>query len=316
LQNRRTFPSVPGAGRSAAPSAGETTAIASGASARETGNWRDVIEMQVLVSVDMEGIAGVVHGNDIKPGHPEYERNRQLLTAEANAAVRGVHAYQAGARVLITEAHADFRNLLPEKLDRRAELLRGTPKPYGMMAGLAEDIDAVLFIGYHGKAGTARSVMAHTISGRVIADVRCNGRSLGELGLNTALAAHSGVPPVLVTGDDTVAAEAADVAPGMHAVVVKRALGAQAAALLHPDEACNSIEQEVPKALADRDGVQALHFDGPVLLEVQVLRPEMTEHALLIPGIERPDGCTLRYPAPDFPTAYQVTELVAMLGAI
>lgn len=218
--------------------------------------------------------------------------------------------------MLVTEAHAEFRNLLPELLDRRAELLRGTPKPGGMMAGLAADTDAVLFIGYHGKAGMPRSVMAHTISGRVIADVRCNGRSLGELGLNTALAAHHGVPPVLVSGDDTVAAEAADVAPGIRCVVVKHALGARAAALLHPEEACDRIEREVPTALAGREAVRPLHLDGPVQLEVQVLRPQMTEHALLVPGMEREDGCTLRYAAPDFPTAYQLTELIATLGAI
>ena len=125
--------------------------------------------MRVLVSVDMEGIAGVVDRDDISPGHGEYERNRKLLTAEASAAVRGVHAYEADAQVLVTEAHAAFRNLLPELLDRRAELLRGDPKPDGMMAGLAPDVDAILFIGYHGKAGTARSVMSHTISGGVIA---------------------------------------------------------------------------------------------------------------------------------------------------
>jgi D-amino peptidase len=275
-----------------------------------------VIDMRVLISVDMEGIAGVVHPDDIQPGHSEYERNRKLLTAEANAAVRGVHAYDAHAEVLVTEAHAQFRNLLPELLDRRAELLRGTPKPDGMMAGLAGDIDAVLFIGYHGKAGTARSIMAHTISGRVIADVRCNGRSLGELGLNAALAAHHGVPPVLVSGDDTVAAEAASVAPGMRCVVVKRALGARAAALVHPDEACERLEREVPEALDGRAAVQPLRFDGPVQLEVQVFRPHMTEHALLVPGMEREDGCTLLYAAPDFPTAFQVTELIATLGAI
>jgi D-amino peptidase len=47
-----------------------------------------------------------------------------------------------------------------------------------------------------------------------------------------------------------------------------------------------------------------------------VLRPQMTEYALLVPGMEREDGCTLRYAAPDFPTAYQLTELIATLGAI
>ena len=272
--------------------------------------------MRVLVSVDMEGIAGVVDRDDISPGHGEYERNRKLLTAEASAAVRGVHAYEADAQVLVTEAHAAFRNLLPELLDRRAELLRGDPKPDGMMAGLAPDVDAILFIGYHGKAGTARSVMSHTISGGVIADVRCDGRSLGELGLNTALAAHSGVPAVLVSGDDTVAAEAADVAPGMHAVVVKRALvpGRLRCCILmrHAER----IEAAVPEGWPTGRRSGRSRFDGPVLLEVEVLRPHMTERALLVPGIERNDGRTLRYAAPDFPAAYRVAELIAMLGGI
>jgi D-amino peptidase len=272
--------------------------------------------VRVLVSVDMEGIAGVVHGEDVAPGQSEYDRNRKLITAEANAAVRGVYAADPAAHVLVTEAHAQFRNLLPELVDRRAELLRGSPKPDGMMAGLSPDIDAVLFIGYHGKAGTARSVMAHTISGSVIADVWCDGRSLGELGLNAALAAHHGVPPALATGDDTVAAEAAEVAPGIRCVVVKRALGARSAALLHPEEACDRIERAVPEALAGRAAVRPVRFDGPVELKVQVFRPHMTEHALLIPGIERVDGRTLRYLAADFPTAYRVTQLIATLGGI
>jgi D-amino peptidase len=276
--------------------------------------------MRVLISVDMEGAAGVVDGDDVRPGEGAYEHNRGLLTAEANAAVRGVYAAEPAAQVLVTEAHGPFRNLVPEQLDRRAELLRGKPKPDGMLAGLGDGVDAALFIGYHGKAGTPRSVLAHTIHGGVVADVRCDGRSLGELGLNATLAAHRGVPAVLVSGDDSVAAEAAEVAPAMHTVVVKRALGARAAALLHPDEACDRIEQEVPRALADREAIAgamaSLRFDGPVRLEVDVLKPHMTERALLVPGVERAGGCTLRYTAPDFPTAYQVTQLIIMLGGI
>jgi D-amino peptidase len=272
--------------------------------------------MRVLISVDMEGIAGVVDAEDVVPGQGEYDRNRKLLTAEASAAVRGVHACEPDAEVLVTEAHGGFRNLLPELLDRRAVLLRGKPKPDGMMAGLADGVDAVLFIGYHGKAGTPGSVLAHTIHGGVIADVRCQGRSLGELGLNAALAGHRGVPAVLVSGDDTVAAEAAEVVPGMHAVVVKRALGARAAALVHPEEACELIEQAVPGALADRRAIRPLRFDGPVLLEVEVLAPQMTERALLVPGVELKDGRTLRYAAPDFPTAYRIIQLITMLGGI
>ncbi|GIJ43996.1 transporter [Virgisporangium aliadipatigenens] len=272
--------------------------------------------MRVLISVDMEGIAGVVHGDDIRPGHSEYERHRALLTAEADAAVRGVFAHDPGAEVLVADAHAQFRNLLPAALDRRAVLLRGAPRPDGMMAGLSTGPDAVLFIGYHGKAGTARSVLAHTVSGGVISDVRCNGRSLGELGLNVALAAHHGAAPVLVSGDDTVAAEAAEVAPGMRCVTVKNALGARAASSVHPEEACERIARAVPEALAGRADVRPLRLDGPVRLEVRVHRPHMTEYALLVPGMSRVDGCTLGYDAADLPSAYGVIELIATLGAV
>jgi D-amino peptidase len=272
--------------------------------------------MRVLISVDMEGIAGIADPDDVRPGHSEYERNRTLITGEASAAVRGVCAHDPGAEVLVTEAHAAFRNLLPDQLDRRATLLRGKPKPDGMLSGLDGGMDAAVFIGYHGKAGTHRSVLAHTIHGGVVADVRCDGRSFGELGLNAAFAAHLGVPPVLVAGDDSVAAEAAEVVPGMHTVVVKRAFGARAAASLHPGEACDRIEQAVPKALADRENVAAPHFDGPVLLEVDVLYPGMTERPMLIPGIELAGPRTLRYAAPGYPTAYRVTQLITLLAAI
>ncbi len=37
--------------------------------------------MRVLIAVDMEGITGVVHGDQTTPTHPEYDRFRRLMTA-------------------------------------------------------------------------------------------------------------------------------------------------------------------------------------------------------------------------------------------
>ena len=270
--------------------------------------------MKVLVSVDMEGVASVVDGEDVRPGNAEYERNREQMTDEASAAVRGVLAFEPDAEVLVADAHGPFRNLLPQRLARRARLIRGKPRPLGMMTGLDDDTDAVVFVGYHGKAGTGTSTLAHTIHGAVVADVRCDGRSLGELGLNCALAAHRGAVPVLVTGDDTVAHEAADIAPGMAAVVVKEALATLAATSLHPAEACARIEAAVPEALRSADRVRPTRFDGRIELEVDVFGPSMTEHPVLVPGVTRIGPTTLRYDAPDFPTAYDVTRLVTLLG--
>lgn len=271
--------------------------------------------MRVLVSVDMEGIAGVVDPQDVRPGEPEYERNRHLMTAEANAAIRGVLTHAPDAEVLVTDAHARFRNLLPEELERSARLIRGKPKPGGMLAGIETGVDAVLFVGYHGKAGTARSVLSHTVNGQVITDVRVNGQSYGEIGLNAAFAAHHDAVPVLVVGDDTVAAEAVDVVPGIHTVEVKRALGAWSAESYHPDNACARIQEAVPAALRDRDSIRPPRFDGEVELEVDVAKPGMTEYALLVPGATRPASCTVRYVAPDVSAAYRLVQLTSVLGS-
>lgn len=269
--------------------------------------------MRVLVSVDMEGIAGVATPDDVTPESHEYQRGRRLMTNEASSAVRGVLRFDPEAEVVVTDAHGPFTNLIPELLDQRALLVRGRPRPLGMITEV-DRAQAAIFIGYHGQVGSATSVLSHTISGACIHDVRCQGRSLGEIGLNSALAAHFGVPTVLVAGDDTVAAEAQQLIEGVSTVTVKRALGARAAESLHPEEACRRIEAAVPQALQDRDRVRANRFEGEVEVEVDFHREAMTEPGLLVPGVTRAGGVTLAYRAPNFPVAFDVIRLLAVLA--
>lgn len=271
--------------------------------------------MRVLVSVDMEGVAGVVAPEDVSPGTAEYERNRGYMTDEANAAVRGVLAFDPHASIVVCDAHADFRNIVPDRLDRRCSLLRGSPRSHGMLSGVAAGVDAVCFVGYHGRAGTARSVLAHTLRGSVVGRVRCNGRELGEVGLNAALAAHHGAVAVLATGDDTLAREAETTVPGITTVTVKNAVGTRAAEGLHPVEACARIEAAATVALEHAGDVQPPRFDGPVDLEVEVLRPVMTELACLIPGVQLRAGRTLGCNAEDFAAAYNLIEVFCVLAA-
>lgn len=136
--------------------------------------------MRVLISVDMEGIAGVVDRADITPGEPEWSLARELMSDEASAAIRGVFAFEPEAEVVVCDAHARYRNILPSRLDSRARLVRGTPRRHDMLAGIDTGIDAVCLIGYHGRAGLADSVLAHTISGKVVASVRCNGITMAR----------------------------------------------------------------------------------------------------------------------------------------
>src|SRR6266536_481168 len=177
---------------------------------------------KVFISIDMEGIAGIAHRQQVTRGMGDYSIGRELMTGEANAAIDG--AFEGGATsVVVNDSHGDMFNLLQERLDPRAELILGSPKvPLSMMQGFGADFDVALFVGYHAAAGTEGAVLDHTYSGRLLYDVRLNERSVTEAELNAAYAGAHGVPVGLVSGDDKICAQAAARLPGLRTVVVKR----------------------------------------------------------------------------------------------
>ncbi|HUG14259.1 MAG TPA: M55 family metallopeptidase [Thermomicrobiales bacterium] len=269
----------------------------------------------MFISVDIEGIAGVVGREEGASGNPEYERARRLMTAEASAAVRGVFRYEPASEVTVADAHGTFRNIIPELLDDRARLVRGKPRPLAMIDGIQGGFDAAVFVGYHGRSGTGESIISHTFTGTLM-DVRVNGRSFGEIGLNAAVAGAHGVPLALVTGDQTVETEVADLLPGTRTLNVKRAIGQFAADGMHPERACSAIEEAVALALTGAGRITPFVVEGPVALEVDVSIPAYVDQALIVPGIRRVSGRTLGYSAPDYLTAYRVTRLIGALSGL
>ena len=181
--------------------------------------------MKVFVSVDIEGITGVVHADMMMPGQTEYGRGRRLMTGDANAAIEGL--VQAGADyVLVADGHGPMRNLLIEDLHPAAELVTGTgdAKDYCQLEGAdSESFDAAVFVGYHAMAKTHKAIHPHTIAGIAVHELRVNGRPHGETGLNAPSSASLGIPTIMVTGDSTTCAEARDfLGEGIETVAVKR----------------------------------------------------------------------------------------------
>ncbi len=210
---------------------------------------------KVYISVDMEGISGVNGDDQTSAGGAEYGRARKLMAEDANAAIRG--AFEGGAtEVVVNDSHGSQRNLLPEDLDPRARLISHSFKRYGMMEGLDETFDAIVFVGYHAKADAPRGVFAHTGSG-VVRDLQVNGVSVGEGGMNAALARWYGVPVVAVSGDDTAVEEVTRAVPGIRGAVVKRAINTRAVELRPLAEARKDIQA------AARDGVQSARKPTP-----------------------------------------------------
>jgi len=272
--------------------------------------------MKVLISVDMEGISGIVHPTETNPDRYDYERGRALMTAEANAVIAGVFDAEPDAVVWVADAHGPFRNLLPEDLDRRAHLVRGKPRPLGMLAGLDEHTDAVLFIGYHARASAGPAVLAHTMSDAIL-DVRVAGRSLGEIGLNAAMAGHLDAPVVLLSGDDTACTEFSELVPSAVTVAVKQTLGQAAAVALHPQEVRERLRRAAADAIARRASIPPPRMAGPLDVEIDLYGPYMVDLAVLVPGVARVGGGrTVAFRAADFADAYRLIQLLVQLATI
>ncbi|MFE4512851.1 M55 family metallopeptidase [Kitasatospora sp. NPDC056783] len=272
--------------------------------------------MKVLISVDVEGISGIVHPTETNPGHYDYERGRVLATAEANSAIAGVLDAEPTAEVWVADSHGPFRNLLPEELDRRACLVRGKPRPLGMLGGLDDRTDALLLVGYHARPGRGPAVLAHTMNDGIL-DVRVAGRSMGEIGLNTAMAGHLGVPVVLLSGDDSACAELRDLVPSAATVAVKQALGHGAAVALHPEEARERLRRAATEAVTRRADVSPLALAGPLKIEVDLSAPFTVDLATLVPGVSRVGGGrTVAFTVADFAEAYRLVLLLAQLATV
>ncbi len=246
--------------------------------------------MNVYVSVDIEGITGVVHGDMMTADGREYDRGRRLMTADANTAIEGL--VQAGATyILVNDSHGPMRNLLVEELHPAAHLLSGSgdAKPYCQLEA-ADDapFDAAVFVGYHAMAKASRAIHPHTIAGAAVAELRINGRPHGETGLNAGVLASLGIPTVMVTGDGTTCDEArAFLGEEIETVTVKDARGRNAA-ICRPLAATRpEITAAAVRALANRGQTRRYEPERPWRLEVDFVRMEQCDRAARTGGAER-----------------------------
>lgn len=274
------------------------------------------LDLKVFISVDMEGISGIVHGSQTGRDPAEYERGRGLMVGDVNAAIEGVLA--AGkAVIVVSDGHGSMRNLKPEELHEAAVLVRGSPKPLTQMAGIDRGFDAALFIGYHSKKGTMRGVLDHTFSGRTIDSITINGMEIGETAINAAIAGYYGVPLVFVSGDLAVTEEANALIPGIITVAVKEAVSRTAAKCLNPKEARELIKRGVTEALRKRKSVKPFVFNPPIEMMVKYANSLMADAVEFMPSAVRIDGRTVKFVLDDYLKAFGAARAsIFIAGAV
>jgi D-amino peptidase len=265
--------------------------------------------LKVHISVDMEGVAGVVTGDQISPAGFEYGRFREFMTREAMAAVTA--AKEAGAtEIVVADAHGNGENLLIEQFPPDVKIVRSWPRPLSMMGGVDTSFDAAIFIGYHASTTSLTGVRAHTFSSATLTRVALNGVEMTEGSWNAAIAGHFNVPIVMISGDDAAIAEVRKVVGDLEGAETKKALGFHAAITVTPAAAQTDIAAKVKAALGRRASFRPYKPQGQIVVDVSFKHYMPAEVLAYLPLFERTSAHSIRFRAKDMVEASAIMEFV------
>lgn len=270
--------------------------------------------LKIFISIDMEGITGVVQPAQLGPGPDgwEYGRAREWMTAEARAAIEGAKA--AGAtEVVIADSHGNMQNLLIDQLPEDVRIVRGSPRPLSMMQGIDSTFAGALFIGYHASEYGRDAVRGHTMSSARLLHVKINGAEVGEGVWNAAIAGSFGVPILFISGDRAAVEQFRTTVPTAEGVVVKEGLGYHAAVTVTPARGQRLIREGVERAVR-RVGEMKPHVVGtPLDLEVGFKLTLDAERISYIPGLKRIDAHAVAGSLPDMTAASRLLQIMSSL---
>ncbi|MBS13748.1 MAG: peptidase M55 [Gemmatimonadetes bacterium] len=251
--------------------------------------------MKFAIGVDCEGVAGGVGspGASLNSSR-NLEFAKRQATREASTAAKGL--FDAGAeQVIVWDNHNGSLNLDYDELDERCDIALGVNFPH-RWPGVDESFTGILFVGYHAMDNTIDGAMAHSFSSATYQWMKINGREVGELGIDAAVAGKMGVAPIFCASDDKGVAEARDFFGDIETVVTKQAMGWNAAVSKHPKRSIEEIYQGAKRAAGHVDDAKPFTFEDPLTFEIRYKRIERAELASRgYKAGERVDPYTVRF---------------------
>ena len=262
----------------------------------------------------MEGITGVVQPAQLGPDGFEYQRAREWMTGEVNAAIAGIR--EAGpADVVVCDSHGNGQSVLIDKLPDDVRLVRGFPRPLEMMQGIDDSFAAAVFIGYHGSEWTSGAVRGHTISSARLLGVRLNGMEVSEGLYNAALAGEFGVPVAFVSGDRLAVAQMQQVIPTIEGAVVKEPYGYHSAMSVTPARGQAMIREGLSRAMTKLASLRPYRVTTPIELEVGFKFTIDAERAAFVPGLARSDAHNVKGSFKDMVAMTKLLQVLTSLEA-
>jgi D-amino peptidase len=259
--------------------------------------------MKIMMGVDMEGITGVCcREMTLLEGRLGSE-GIELAIGDINAAVGGL--VDAGVdEIIVWDNHwASFNEPLA-KLHPAARYMRGSSANQMRWSRLDSSVSGLILLGYHARAGTLHGVLEHTMSSESWFRLKVNGREIGEIGIDGAIAGSMGVPVIMVSGDDKLCAEARDLfGPEIVTVCVKEGIARHGAVCLHPARTAEMLRAGAAEAVGRIGTIKPLDFGSPVEVELTFKHTAHADSAdLRLHNGRRIDGYTVAWTCKDLPT--------------
>lgn len=232
--------------------------------------------MRFMIRCDVEGVTGIVHPSQVNPDSPGAAYGLEMLRHDLSAVIEGLLT-TGDHEIWIYDMHHHGRNLDMRRLNPCSRIVCGKPHYLpGNLGGLTAEFDGLILLGLHSKAGTGE-LLSHTYESQV-RNITLNGVSVGEIGMEAALAGELGVPAVMLTGDSAGCAEARALLGDIVTVMVKDSLG-QHAAVCYPTTRTGELLQAGASAAAEKaTSIKPFKIDPPVTLVISLENSPFADH--------------------------------------
>jgi D-amino peptidase len=241
---------------------------------------------RILIYHDMEGLSGEDDWRQFNFSHPEqYNKGRELLTADINSVVEGL--YQGGAGLVhVVDAHGSGNpdpDVLLDKLDKRASMI-SRDAPFRQYVDIVEkDVyDAVVCVGMHAKTGSG-GFASHTFT--LGMDIIMDNKSITETELVGYSWGRAGVPIIFTSGDDKLASDLKTM-PWIEYVTTKKATSASTVELRPIDEVHKEMTVKAATAVKNISKATVMKLKEPFKAGLRVVPPASLDRLKNFPGIE------------------------------
>jgi len=270
-----------------------------------------VIELKAFISVDLEGLPFIVNLGQLNLKGKLYDEAREIATKITLNIVYELHD-QGFDEIIVADSHGPMVNLYVNELPEYVEIVRGTPRPISMVAGI-EECDVALFVGYHAKYGTEKSTFDHTYSGSSIHKLILNGIEVSEYLLNSYTAGEFNVPVIFIAGEaKLIEGDVKEYTPWVESVILKRSFSQFAARSPSMMKIQTELKETVRLAVNKfkENKMKALKMNEEVKMEIVFKSSVMADVADLLPQVKRINGLTVEYIAQNVIEAYKVFQLL------